>query len=839
MQQSHSLRSRLAGMIIALMLSLGFSGMLATPAHAAGVELSYDADTNWATQWMLDTSKIRYENMTSVQTPTNYVWQQALDQNGTSLYRLLYKAKNVDDTAYEETFSFDKPLQVTFKDAIIKTDLTRTDLTLEIDYDGELIAKNQANNFPGNKMYFSPLTLTPDNDNNSTALQLVPLVVSTDPTDLPKKQTNSSNEMQYRTLNTYDIKLSSSATGKGWFRAIDIDACGAKKSETSGGYTNAGFANADTSSGGCVFNDGSSDTDTYVESYTLVSGFDSPVKIFHGLDGVKESTLSLDGNRIYATAASGNKDTESHFDAMMNPTAQFKYTITGNSGGSVFSKTPSHTVKNTSDSGSKFVTSDGSDTDFADGTNGYSIYFKPTYKVKAEQGYKLTSLKVDGADVALTGETEQEYTFDPLRADHEIVVTSVPQVTYKYTDTEGNALPEEVLNAVTQVPEKNYPEVMGGNVATPTLETAQHEMADGSGLWRLTEKPTDATNVTEPTEVTYVWEFVPYETKFVDEDGTEIDDSEDGTTSQHDITNYKYVKTETSTDETTGKKTTTHIYRLLTTSFVDEDGNAVKNPEDGTQPKNHFNDEGWEYVSTSTDEHGNTTHVYRKIPVTVTYKFADTEGNPLPAEVLENVAQVPGDKNTTWGSDVATPQLEEDKTTYEMPDGSGTWKLKTTPPDLTDVKENTTVTYVWEFVPNHTTWVDEDGNELVPGEDGTKDPKDITNYGLTETTTVTNDDGSTTTVYVYKKLITSFVDENGKQLLDPKDGVQPKETITDYDYVKTVKDDSGNITHIYKPAKDEDKLPPTGASGIGGALIGALALGLGGASLIALRRKQS
>ena len=836
MQQSHSLRSRLAGMIIALMLSLGFSGMLATPAHAAGVELSYDADTNWATQWMLDTSKISFDNIdkTTMQVPSNYEWKVSYNSNGTKRDRLLYTAKTVDQTQRWDKFDFDKPLIVTFKNAIIKSDLTRTNLTLTIDFDGQYIAKNQAGSHVG--MYFAPIALTPQ---ANTALQLIPSIVTTNPDAATDESLRPNKDANYRTWDTYKITLSAAADGKGWFRANDVDACGAMQNDDStSGYTTlqheAQTVDGISLPGKCLTPDGN--RHDYTESYTLDSGFDTPVLKFK--NGTDESTLGLSGNMIYATASSEGTD-ESRFDALMTANASFTFKISGTAGGDVFSKTPSYKVTNTSDAGSKFVTSDGSDTDFADGTNGYSIYFKPTYKVKAEQGYKLTSLKVDGADVALTGETEQEYTFDPLRADHEIVVTSVPQVTYKYTDTEGNALPEEVLNAVTQMPEKNYPEVMGGNVATPTLETAQHEMADGSGLWRLTEKPTDATNVTEPTEVTYVWEFVPYETKFVDEDGTEIDDSEDGTTSQHDITNYKYVKTETSTDETTGKKTTTHIYRLLTTSFVDEDGNAVKDPEDGTQPKDHFNDEGWEYVSTSTDEHGNTTHVYRKIPVTVTYKFADTEGNPLPAEVLENVAQVPGDKNTTWGSDVATPQLEEDKTTYEMPDGSGTWKLKTTPPDLTDVKENTTVTYVWEFVPNHTTWVDEDGNELVPGEDGTKDPKDITNYGLTETTTVTNDDGSTTTVYVYKKLITSFVDENGKQLLDPKDGVQPKETITDYDYVKTVKDDSGNITHIYKPAKDEDKLPPTGASGIGGALIGALALGLGGAGLIALRRKQS
>ena len=49
---------------------------------------------------------------------------------------------------------------------------------------------------------------------------------------------------------------------------------------------------------------------------------------------------------------------------------------------------------------------------------------------------------------------------------------------------------------------------------------------------------------------------------------------------------------------------------------------------------------------------------------------------------------------------------------------------------------------------------------------------------------------------------------------------------------------------VAKPAEPKEeakevKLPPTGASGIGGALIGALALGIAGASLLTLRRKQS
>ena len=48
------------------------------------------------------------------------------------------------------------------------------------------------------------------------------------------------------------------------------------------------------------------------------------------------------------------------------------------------------------------------------------------------------------------------------------------------------------------------------------------------------------------------------------------------------------------------------------------------------------------------------------------------------------------------------------------------------------------------------------------------------------------------------KVETRYVDENGNQLLPPKEGTQAQVGIEGYDYVSTNKDNNGNTIHVYK-----------------------------------------
>ena len=64
--------------------------------------------------------------------------------------------------------------------------------------------------------------------------------------------------------------------------------------------------------------------------------------------------------------------------------------------------------------------------------------------------------------------------------------------------------------------------------------------------------------------------------------------------------------------------------------------------------------------------------------------------------------------------------------------------------------------------------------------------------------------------HVYKQVskITTYVDENGKELLPKKEGIHEKEKINGYEFVKTVTKENGDVEHVYKKLV-EKKLPKT------------------------------
>ncbi|HFI0340790.1 TPA: MucBP domain-containing protein [Streptococcus suis] len=132
------------------------------------------------------------------------------------------------------------------------------------------------------------------------------------------------------------------------------------------------------------------------------------------------------------------------------------------------------------------------------------------------------------------------------------------------------------------------------------------------------------------TEVTYVYRKVTpakkVVTKHVDEEGNPIAPQEDGTTPNKSIPGYEFTG-KTTTDE---NGNTTHVYRKVTpakkvvTKHVDENGNPIAPQEDGTTPNKSI--PGYVYTGiTTTDENGNTTHVYRKVVT----NHVDEEGNVI------------------------------------------------------------------------------------------------------------------------------------------------------------------------------------------------------------------
>ena len=110
---------------------------------------------------------------------------------------------------------------------------------------------------------------------------------------------------------------------------------------------------------------------------------------------------------------------------------------------------------------------------------------------------------------------------------------------------------------------------------------------------------------------------------------------------------------------------------------------------------------------------------------------------------------------------------------------------------LQNVEYVYTIKTIWETV---------DGHVLRPWKDG-EQPKDSFN-GYEYVRTVKDNDGNIHHIYkpIPKKNVTTiWVTEDGKVLRPRENGEQPKDNFNGYEYVRTEKDKDGNTTHIYRP----------------------------------------
>lgn len=258
------------------------------------------------------------------------------------------------------------------------------------------------------------------------------------------------------------------------------------------------------------------------------------------------------------------------------------------------------------------------------------------------------------------------------------------------------------------------------------------------------------------------------------------------------------------------------------TTWVDEQGNKLKDPQDGEHPDKEGDDvPGYTLVRIDKDKDGNVTNVYKKAekPVEeVQTKWVDEQGNQL--------------KEPQKG---AHPDVEGD-------DVPGYKILRT----IKDEKGN--ITNVYEKVktpekPKNTTWVDEQGNQLKEPQEGEhpdNEGDDIPGYQLVK---VDHDkDGNVINIYkkVAKKVTTHWVDKDGNRLAQDVTGEEfdkqkdfPGYHLAD---VRTSKDGTEKF-YIYE--KDEapkaKELPKTGdVSGLAG-VVGTALVGLGS---FGFRRKK-
>ena len=379
------------------------------------------------------------------------------------------------------------------------------------------------------------------------------------------------------------------------------------------------------------------------------------------------------------------------------------------------------------------------------------------------EGYDKDSKTIDKSDVTFEG----KWKFTPNK--HEVI--------HKFVSKDPNKkLPKEVTDLL---PANQTGKVKGDEVTPTEPKTKTVKVKDGT--WKFVSYDKENKKVEDKdVEFTGTWEFIPdVVTEYVDENGKTIAPKEDGTKPNKEIDGYKFVKTEKD-----DKGNTKHIYKKkvtppadVVTEYVDEDGNTIAPKENGKQTNKDI--DGYEFVKTTTDDKGNTKHIYKKkttpSPSIVT-KFVDEKGNPLAKD--EDGKQ---DKK-----DIPGYQFVETKNDK---DGN--------------------VIHVYKLIPTptvETRYVDTEGNQILADKAGTHDPSTIEGYQLVRT----EKDENGNTVHIYKKLApipkveTRYVDENGNQLLPPKEGTQNQANIDGYDYVSTNKDNNDNTIHVYKKKPTQD-----------------------------------
>ena len=283
--------------------------------------------------------------------------------------------------------------------------------------------------------------------------------------------------------------------------------------------------------------------------------------------------------------------------------------------------------------------------------------------------------------------------------------------------------------------------------------------------------------------------YEPVTTKHVDRKGNPIPGTttEEGTKDPKNIPGYKVVET-----KKLPNGDTEYVYEKVTTSFIDSEGNLitvdkdnkpVESTEEGTKPKKDI--PGYKFVETRTLENGDTEHVYEK----VTTSFKDKEGKEIPGNPTEEGEQpkkdIPGYKFVT---------------TNKLPNG-----------DTEHVYEKVTTSFKdkeGNAIPNY------------PTEEGEQPKKDIPGYKFVTTNKLPNGDTEhvyekvtppaptpTPTPFEYK-VITTYVDENGELIIPDENGSHPGKSLEGYELVRTKTDANGNVRNVYRKVQSQTPAQP-------------------------------
>ena len=244
-----------------------------------------------------------------------------------------------------------------------------------------------------------------------------------------------------------------------------------------------------------------------------------------------------------------------------------------------------------------------------------------------------------------------------------------------------------------------------------------------------------------------------------------------------------------------------------------DDGKTLKE-ENVAAEKSEF--EGYKYIKTEANNSDKlnvlTNHIYHKL--ITTYKGIDANGKEV---ILE---KVDGTKD------------KKDFKDYVF--------------EKTEKLDNGDVVHHYHYKVNYKTINKGDDGKVLKEENKAAEKSEFEGYKYVKTETDNSDKLNVLTTHIYHKLITTYkgIDANGKEvILEKVDGTKDKKDFNDYVFEKTEKLDNGDVVHLYKAKKADEKKKPveTGANASSAImpLIGiSSGLGIMGAAAYVVKRKR-
>ncbi len=302
--------------------------------------------------------------------------------------------------------------------------------------------------------------------------------------------------------------------------------------------------------------------------------------------------------------------------------------------------------------------------------------------------------------------------------------------------------------------------------------------------------------------------YEPVTTKHVDKNGNPIPGTttEEGTTpakTSKEVPGYKLVDT-----KKLPNGDTEYVYEKVTTRYVDKAGHPIPGTEIEEGTKDPKNIPGYKLVSTTTTSNGDTVHTYEPVQTF----FKDKDGNLITVDKNNNPVEST-EEGEKPKKDIPGYRFVETKT---LPNGDveHVYEKVTTPAPTPSVEKPRIIARDTEgnIIPGFefdmlSPILDIPEYEYV-GEETLSDGTIKRIYKKVKKSTTPVTPYSPTPTPVYEKVLTTYVDENGELIIPDENGSHPRKSLEGYEIVRTETDANGNVRNVYRKVQSQTPVQP-------------------------------